>query len=604
MSADGATGKAEEPSIAELLAILALTRDVLTAQQYAQLEAAIHRSAAYKDTVRSLAASESERVRLEGLLKIFENTIKEQNLKIDALQREIHSPKSEKLTEAKRQQLGLPDGQKAPVPAAPASPPPAPTAPESSLASTQKPRKTRKGGGRRPAEQTILPVDIEVIDIPEDQRQGLRIIRWEVTNQLEILPRRHRWRRIVRPVWGSPDRTRPPLVAPLPPQVIPKAGVTVGFIVHVLVSRFVDHIPYYRQAQIDERSGVSIGRNARCRYCMHAATLLLTIYDQLKELVRSGVYLHIDEAFTKLLDATRPGGARDAYVWGFYAPHEQAMVMEFSTSRSADVVRAFLGEDWSGVAHTDGALMYPAAFKDQSGIVHIECMNHFRRYVLAAVEAGQKEALPLLQEITELYAIETEATERNLTPAQRGLLRHAKAKPVLKRLQRKLLKLSEGEKQGGEPLLGKLRTAVNYGVSRWRHLALYAKADKGFVNIDQNPIERLWRGQKVGLRNYLFIGSPKAGWYSAVIYTIVSTCRLVGVGPEEYLMWVLPKLAAATTKSALGLLPHDFKKLKDAEAQITHQPPGSHPSCNTRPPEGHWRYRKSHRKHHGIPLAA
>jgi transposase len=573
------------------LGILALTRTTLSPRQYSLLEGAIRR----------LVDSESERTRLAALLKIHEDTVKEQNLKIDALLRQIHNPKSEKLTEAKRRELGLPEGHKTP---ATAQPPPARSpAPEGSSPSAHKPRKERKGGGRGPAPQ-ILPVDIEVIDVPEEQRQGMVIIRWEVTNQIDILPRRQRLRRIVRPVWGSRERTRPPIVAPLPPQVIPKAGVTVGFIVHILVSRFVDHIPYYRQVQIDERSGVSIGRNARCRYAQHAARLLLTIYEQLKELVRSSAYLHIDEAFTKLLDAGRKGKARDAYVWGFYAPEKQAMVMQFSTSRSADILFDFFPEDWSGVAHTDGALMYPAAFKERPGIVHIECMNHFRRYVLAAVEAGQKEAVPLLQDISEIYAVETEAAARKLPPEQRGLLRHAKAKPLLRRLQRKLLQLSKREKQGGEPLLGKLGTAVNYGVSRWRHLALYAKADNGFVNIDQNPIERLWRPQKVGLRNYLFIGHPKAGWYSAVIYTIVSTCRLVGVGPEEYLMWVLPRLAAATTKSTHGLLPHDYKKLK--EAQATHRPPPPHlrPSCNTRLPAGQWRYRRRHRKREGITLAA
>jgi transposase len=603
MSTAGAAGKADEVPIAALLAIVELTRSVLSQQQYVLLEGAIHRLAACEDASRKFAVSESERTRLAGLLKVFEDTVKEQNLKIDALQRQLHNPKSEKLTDAKRQQLGLPERQKAPA----STQPPAATspAPESSPASAQESKKERKGGGRRPAPEN-LPVRIQVIDVPEDQREGMEVIRWEVTNQIGIDPRRTYLLRIVRAVYGSPQRTRPPIVAPLPPQVIPRAGVTVGFIVHILMSRFVDHLPYYRQVQIDERSGVSIGRNTRCRYAMHAAVLLLTIYEQLKELVRSGVYLHIDEAFTKLLDATRPGKARDAYVWGFYAPYEQAMVMEFSTSRSADVLRGFLGEDWSGVAHTDGALMYPAAFKDRPGIIHIECMNHFRRYVLAAVEVGQKEALPLLQDIIELYAIEAEATERNLTPTQRGLLRHAKAKPVLKRLQRKLLQLSKREKQGGKPLLGKLGTAVNYGVSRWEHLAFYAKVDKGYVSTDQNPIERLWRPQKVGLRNYLFIGSPKAGWYSAVIYTIVSTCRLVGVEPEEYLMWVLPKLAAATTQSAQGLLPHDFKKLKDAEAEAARQkpPPRSHPVCNARPPGGHWRSRKSHRKRDGIPLAA
>ena len=131
----------------------------------------------------------------------------------------------------------------------------------------------------------------------------------------------------------------------------------------------------------------------------------------------------------------------------------------------------------------------------------------------------------------------------------------------MKRLQRRLMKLERDL-----PLFGKLREAVTYATRRWRHLAGYAKVDHGHINIDQNPIERCFRPTKVGLRNYLFIGHPKAGWRSAVIYSIIATCRLLDVNPEDYLRWVLPKLAAATNKTATGLLPHDFKRLQPQAA--------------------------------------
>jgi len=106
-----------------------------------------------------------------------------------------------------------------------------------------------------------------------------------------------------------------------------------------------------------------------------------------------------------------------------------------------------------------------------------------------------------LKDITELYNIEKQATKLELTHARRGAFRHAKAKPVLKRLQRKFLKL-----KSDLPLFGKLHEAVTYATGRWPHLAAYAKINNGHTNIDQNPIERRFRTTKIGLRNYLFIG--------------------------------------------------------------------------------------------------
>jgi hypothetical protein len=204
--------------------------------------------------------------------------------------------------------------------------------------------------------------------------------------------------------------------------------------------------------------------------------------------------------------------------------------------------------------------------------MHIECMAHLRRYVLEAIKSDERQAIPLLRDITELYRIERQARLLNLNHDQRGLLRHAKAKPVLKRLQRKLRALEHTA-----PPSGNLREAVTYANGRWPHLVRYATITMGHVHIDQNPIERCFRSGKVGLRNYLFVGHPAAGWRSAVIYSVVASCKLVGVNPESYLTWVLPILAAGTNRStAQGLLPHDFAKLPDTES-FTHCAPSPSP---------------------------
>jgi len=313
----------------------------------------------------------------------------------------------------------------------------------------------------------------------------------------------------VRTVYAHPKKEHAPVVAALPPQVIPQAGVGPGFIAHVLIAKYVDHLPLYRQERIDARGGVWISRQARCRYVEAAAHLLITIRSLLINMILGNGYVQVDETFTKLMDPDRRGRSHDAYLWGYLAPLVKAVVFEFSPSRSGAILHDFFPARWMGIVQTDGAAMYPSAFKHRPSIIHLECMAHLRRYVLDAIKSDEHQALPLLKDITELYRIEREAKERGLTHEQRGYLRHAKAKPVLKGLQAKFRALERTA-----PPSGKLREAVTYANNRWRHLVRYAKVGFGHVHIDNNPIEGTFRPTKVGLRNYLFIGHPAAGWRS------------------------------------------------------------------------------------------
>jgi transposase len=419
----------------------------------------------------------------------------------------------------------------------------------------------KRGGGRRPLPEH-LPVICDIIDLPEDQREGMVWIRNEVTRLLERYPAVFYVREIIRRVYASPQRLMPPRVMPLPPQVIPQARVGVSFIAHTVVGKYLDHVPHYRQAQIDKRAGVTINRQARYRYAQAAALLLVTIRDQLKRRVLQSGYVQVDETFTALCDPDRPGATRTAYLWGYLSPHQQAVVLEFATSRRADILEDTFAPNWRGTVQTDGASMYPSVFEHRPYTRHIQCLQHWRRYVFAAFLDQEPLAIPLLDGIGELYAIEREAEERGFNHFQRGQWRHAKAKPILKRLQRQLLQLD------ADPAVqGKLKEAVTYGLNRWQPLVTYAKVDNGHLLIDNNSIERIFRPTKLGLKNYLFIGHPAAGWVSAVLYTVMGTCRLVGVDPYNYLVWVLPTLAAAKSSQVEGLLPHDFAKLSLEQQQ-------------------------------------
>ena len=481
---------------------------------------------------------------LESLLKLSELRYAKLDYKYQDLLRRIYGPKNESLNEAQRQLFGILDQGEVCVLTA-----------QSRSGAAGASAGKKKGGGRKPKPEN-LPVVRQVIDLPEEQKAGLVCIREEITKQLEYKPSQLYMLHLVRPVYASPTRAHAPILAALPPQVIPHAGVGTGFITHVVVAKYCDALPLYRQESIDARAGAWVPRQARCRYVDGAAHLLITIREQLKQKILDSGYVQIDESFTKLLDPERRGRSHDAYLWGYLAPHEKALVIEFSPSRSGSILYDFFPARWQGEVQTDGAKMYPGVFKHRPNITRYECVGHLRRYVLDAIKANELEALPLLRDITALYQIERQAKKQEMTHEQRGHWRHAKAKPVLKRLQRKFLKLA-----ANPAVTGNLREAVTYATNRWPFLAAYAKLGRGHICIDQNPIERCFRPQKVGLRNYFFIGHPAAGWRSAVIYSVVGTCRLLGVNPEAYIRWVLPLLAAATNKTAQNLLPHDFARL-------------------------------------------
>jgi transposase len=483
---------------------------------------------------------------LESRLRISEARCGKLEYKLHDLLRRIYSPKNEKLNPAQWALFEVAGADPAFIQELKKS--------ASTAGSSSEARRHRSGGRRRAPEN--LPVKREVIDLPEEQKPGLIKIREEITEQIEYQPSQFYRLQIIRPVYASRTRAHAPILAALPAQVIPQAGVGVGFITHIIIAKYADHVPLHRQERIDARGGVWITRQARCRYVEAAAHLLITIHLYLKRKILDGGYVQVDETFTKLLDSDRGGRARDAYLWGYHAPHERAIVLEFSPSRSGEILHRFFPRGWQGEVQTDGAKMYPGVFKHHPGIVHFECIAHLRRYVLEAVKAGEMAALPLLKDITRLYRIERHATDQQMTAAQRGALRYAKAKPILKRLQRQFRALERDT-----PLFGKLREAVISANHRWRNLARYARIECGHILIDQNSIERCFRPSKIGLRNYLFIGHPEAGWRSAVLYSVIGTCRLVGVNPEAYIRWVLPKLAAATNSTATGLLPHDFATL-------------------------------------------
>lgn len=277
-------------------------------------------------------------------------------LQVADLTRRQYGIKSEKLTDEQRELFGILES---------CDPPPHVLLKEAHRAGSAKPN--RKGGGRNRDNTDHLPVVERVLDLPEDQKAGRVFMRYEVTKQLECTRRRYFMLHTKRAVYAHPTRAQPPITAPLPPQVIPQAGVGASFITHIVVSKYCDHIPLYRQERIDARSGVWVSRQARGRYVEAAAHLLISIREQLKRKILKSRYVQVDETFTKLIDPERRGRSHDAYLWGYHAPHEKSLVIEFSPSRSGSILHDFFPLNWEGDVQTDGAKMYPGSVQAPAG---------------------------------------------------------------------------------------------------------------------------------------------------------------------------------------------------------------------------------------------
>lgn len=428
-----------------------------------------------------------------------------------------------------------------------------------------KPPQPREPSQRRQRRLEDLPVETLVIDVPAEARLSpagteLIKIREEVTEEVDYQPGKLFRRRIVRPVYASPAKDCPPVIAALPARVIPGGQVGPGLIAHVLMSKYVDAIPLYRQAAMLDRLGPGFSRQAMGEWVEHGATLLKPIHDYHRRLLRASRYVMGDETPIRVLDPARPGAAREAWLWTFLAPNLEVVDFDFQLTRSHEPALAFLHQ-FEGVFQTDGYSGYTKALTalgdQRAKVVHVNCMAHARRGLVEALESGDDRAAPFLAYLGWLYAIEDEF--RGAEHAMRARARQERSVPWLNRLKEEL------DRAATDPTIlprSALFKAVHYCLDRWVPLTRFAQPGFGHVQIDSNAVERSIRPSAIGKKNFLFVGHPEAGWRSAVLYSILGTCTLQGVNPWQYLTWALPRLAAATNQTDMAqLAPRRFKEL-------------------------------------------
>ena len=510
-----------------------------------------------RQTQQALEAKAHQLVQAQEELALRAQQLAEAQAIIADLKRELFGAKSDKLNEEQEEQLRqlVGEAQEQSQRAAPLSR----EVLEDALAQERADQRQRAKERRR---RNLPPVELEkqqVILEPADKLcptsgQPRPRIGQEVTTEYDYLPAKLIIRQIVRPKYGACQKPccQGVAIAPLPPRLVPQSKLGLGLAVYLLLSRFDDHLAYYTLERIfRERFGVAISRQQMVQWVEKVAHLLQAIYWLIWEELKAGDYLQIDESPVKVLDPEVKGKAAQGYLW-FYSQPGGYVFLEFHQSRGRDGPRARL-RGFRGTMQTDGYELYDALRKERpSTLKRIGCVSHARRKFYKALLESCSEALWFIGQMRQLYQLEREL--KDASPQERRQGRLQKAPALWLAMKRRAEAIRANPRVLPQSTLGK---AVRYLLNEYTALIGYLR--DGRFEIDSNLVENDVRPSAVGKKRWLFIGHPDAGWRSAVIYTIIQSCRRYGINPQEYLTDVLQRLPSMTSSQVRDLLPANWK---------------------------------------------
>jgi transposase len=340
-------------------------------------------------------------------------------------------------------------------------------------------------------------------------------------------------------------------IAPLPPSLVPQGCADVSLIVQVIVAKFLDHLPLYRQQQMFARLGVNFPKSTMGDWVTQAANWLEPIVREMKRELLAGDYLQADETPVNVMDPDVQGKTVKGYLWVMGLPRDN-VVFEFHRGRGKEEAKQLL-DGFKGYLQRDGYSAY-SSLVDELGekLIPVGCWAHARRKFIEAELAHPTHAPPFIGKLRKLYVVEAVAREQKLDPEQRKALRDKESKPILDDL------LPELEQAVAQNLpQSPLAKAAKYCLNEWTALNKYL--EDGRLEIDNNLTENAIRPTAVGKKNWLFIGHPEAGWRSAVIYSVIVSCQRRGIDPSQYLTDVLSRLPSMKHSELTTLLPQNWK---------------------------------------------
>jgi transposase len=405
-----------------------------------------------------------------------------------------------------------------------------------------------------------LPVVEEVID-PEPvkaQPQEWRCIGQEVSEQLDYEPGRFLRRRLVRRKYvhkTNPDCA--PVIAALPERLLDRSLPAPGLLAHIVVGKYCDHLPLYRQEQIyQQRHGVNLPRQSLTRWVELAAHWLKPIYEQIRTGVMGGGYVQVDETPVDYLEPGH-GKTRQGYLWTCSRPGGEVF-FRWETSRAAVCLNNIIPVKFTGTVQCDGYSAYRSFANGRNrNIALAGCWAHVRRKFFEAQEQSPKTAGWIMRQIQNLYQVEARLREQQAGPRLREAVRAHQSRPIVERIQRALIRLKSSGRNLPQSLLG---MAIDYALRQWQTLDVYL--GDGRVEIDNNLVENAIRPTALGKKNWLFMGDADAGDRGAIIYTIIESCRRRGIDPYAYLKDVLTRLPKMTNHQIPEVTPEAWAKAR------------------------------------------
>jgi transposase len=388
-------------------------------------------------------------------------------------------------------------------------------------------KKASKPHPGRMALPSHLPVK-EIILEPTEDVTGMTCIGEEITEELEITPAKFFIIRTIRPVYISKEDetgSQHQVIAPLN-RPIPKCMAGIFLLATLAVDKFVYHLPYYRQRQRFRQENIEISASTIDSWMQLLSKLLLPLYVVLRAYVMECKYVQADESTIKVQDGNKPGTTHLGYMWVFNSPVQKSVFFEYDMHRSSKAALKSLA-GFSGYLQSDGYDVYEQIVKGRKDqITHLSCWAHARRGFDKALKNDKARSEVVLGLIQQLYAIEREAREANLTAEQRKELRLDKSLADLNKIgafiaenRFKVLPSSS---------IGK---AFEYCIHRWDTLLNYLK--DGNLEIDNNLIENSIRPLALGRKNFLFAGSHHAAQNIAMFYSFFASCKKNDINPLD-----------------------------------------------------------------------
>lgn len=409
-------------------------------------------------------------------------------------------------------------------------------------------RKKQSGHKGRVALPSHLPV--ETVEIyPEGDLSEMVCIGKEVTEELECEPARFFIKRYIRYKYTTKDK-QGVIIGDLPERVIDKGIPGSGLLSTILVDKYMDHMPLYRQKQRFRREDIPIASSTLEGWTQKGLQRLEPLYEQLLFDMKTKGYIQADETPIKVLESTKKGACHQGYYWVYHSPLDKTVLFDYSPTRGAIAAEKVLA-GFQGYLQSDGYAGY-SKIGARKGITHLACWAHARREFDRALGNDAKRAGTAMLLIQKLYEVEREARENELDAIERKELRLSKSLPVLNQLGKWITQ--EVKSTLPKSQIGK---ALQYSMARWD--ALNAYLYDGNLEIDNNGVENALRPISLGRKNYLFAGTHEAAQRAAMIYSFFAICKKHEVNPYQWLKYTLENIMIINHKNIRDLYPQNFK---------------------------------------------